>query len=888
MAASTPKSINVDDLFRHIFLGGSAHTYLLLARATIGDNFPPQFRSRDGIQFLESLSKEQIDIISTHSVLLFIRENTVSLEDVRQLLENKQLLLFLAQLREARGISEASKRTLFDLLQAPTLTPGMVSKNDLQWVTEYLTYEQFSFLTTGIAHHELSTEHFYALEKRGQFAPSIQERLLHEVPIEPLIRWLATHPFATAEKWLQDPLPTQDGQKRRIDTLSENQKHTILRRFRRFESQLPQEQWMRLFGIDEKTAWDICRTEIAVPTPTVERLNSQIGETTDSRDPQSLFLLESEDGFPTSNEDLIALVTRLLMDAKENTLCGARNFLKWGTAPENTSVCCDQDSVPLTVRYGGETHQIYTGGLFSDALFPVPTFTLRRRLMDAFKTVKPEEFYEGQELSEKQLEVFFEVDRIAKHLAGWYAHRMEPLEEQPLGDADSEGSFTTGEAEPIPEEVKAPQPVPTTEPARQTTLEEHMRDRFEAFLHSEDWKTSTALHELVLALYRHITEDSQLSKLYDKQSRSNTATYCLLSLLWLCRQATIEQLSPLLQSVTISPRTKYLLQNLADASYEERYEDNAWLTREQFHQFTSSYAPHTLSPLTPNRNFPPSCFASLSSELKRLESTEFYALCERTLSIRSMEEDTVENYIAAFGRFLAEGKQLSEEARRLLISLVDHYMSFVSDSVQPLVSNRTYFYNVRGLGQFVERAEVPEFIESEGNFASAICHFYTPINTTRHEGNCCVESILTALNGKERYMGEDGDKNLGVDIRDFRAKSVEYARDHKAELSAEFGEAQVDEVLRLYATELQNETTGSVVFACTCQRYGRPILVYSRTSSVDQTSPMYTASSIFTTDEDAALNPYAVFQQPGVTTGAPIRLMYWQHAHYALLKDKHQ
>lgn len=894
IASSKIHSFKLQHLFRYLFLGGSVQRFLVLAQSDSKLVPPSHLQTKEGVQFLESLSQQQLTIILNKLILPYFHKKQVSVQEIQHLLENTPLLKFLASLQDVQELSEESKRALFTLLTTPQITLGSVTERELSLIKGYLSFTEYAHLLAGIAYHELTAEGFYNLEFLGSFAPSIQKLALHTVPIEPLIRWISTLPFSEAQAWLKTPISTPDGNRRRMDTLSEEQKHTILRRFRRFDSPLPQEPWMQLFGIDDTTAWEMCKTELLPLSQTEERWNCQMGELIDPKDQLSLFLSTWQTSIPPSENDrgffYRSLVVWLLKNGKENTICGSRNFLTWGTASEYSSLCCSDDSIPLTVRIKGQPTQIYTGGLFSDTPFPVPAFTLRRKVLDILTTVSFEHFCTGEALSDTQKEVYFEVERIARQIATKYpqiierylegnysSSDFEDVQDSAPSDSESSSDRSSDDEAAIREEELAQPPspsLPVADPEPTHSLADHFRDHIEAFVRSEEMLSTATLHELVKALYRHITRNQRFSELYDSQSRSNTATYCLLSLLWLCRHATIEEQSATSTIVTLSPKTQYLLKTFADETFEVRYEDNPWLTPEQFHTFASSYAPHTLSPLTPDRNFPPSCFSALCNELKAIASPDFYTLCEKTIALRSMEDDTAANYIDAFEKLLPEGKTLSEEAHRLLIHLVDHYMTFVSDVTQAILPNKTYFFNIRGAGQFVDPSTIPLNIRSEGNYASAIAYFYNFVQPSRHDGNCCVESILIALNGIERYRDEKGKEALTEDIRNFRVSLVEYAKEHEADLKAEFGDQQVDRLLLRYAGTDLDEWTDTVALACISRRYGHPIQVYSRTS------PM------FTTDEKGELEPSAIFYKEKITTGAPIRLMYWDECHYCLLVEK--
>ena len=204
-------------------------------------------------------------------------------------------------------------------------------------------------------------------------------------------------------------------------------------------------------------------------------------------------------------------------------------------------------------------------------------------------------------------------------------------------------------------------------------------------------------------------------------------------------------------------------------------------------------------------------------------------------------------------------------------------MSFVSDFIQPIFPDGKYYFNPRGAGQFEPIERVPQFLRAEGNFASAICHFFTPIEPISHDGNCCVEAILIAHRGYIAYQKTDeGFFLLKKEIREFRDAVVRYAKEYEKELSTEFSQKDVSTLIQGYSTADQDLWTDDLALICASRCLQRPIIVYSRSGVV------------FSTDASGQLTPARMFSMEGVTRGAPIQLMFWDNAHYCLLNRREE
>jgi hypothetical protein len=228
-------------------------------------------------------------------------------------------------------------------------------------------------------------------------------------------------------------------------------------------------------------------------------------------------------------------------------------------------------------------------------------------------------------------------------------------------------------------------------------------------------------------------------------------------------------------------------------------------------------------------------------------------------------------------------QSVPDEAQRSLADLLDHYMSFVTDCVSPIEPNKKYYFDIRRIGQFSLEDQVPRFIRSEGNFASAVCLFFTPIEPRSHDGSCAVESILLAVKGKDAYPKSDSTSKgrLERDIREFREKIVQYARDHEAQLISKFGENDVRKLIQKYSNEHQNQWTSDMTLYCAAQVYERHIEVYTQFEG-----------GVFLTNSEGRLAPVMrfLYEEVDVKEGTKhiptISVIFWGNAHYALLENK--
>lgn len=196
-------------------------------------------------------------------------------------------------------------------------------------------------------------------------------------------------------------------------------------------------------------------------------------------------------------------------------------------------------------------------------------------------------------------------------------------------------------------------------------------------------------------------------------------------------------------------------------------------------------------------------------------------------------------------------------------------------SERGIKENHEYFFNARGSGDFGDAATIPRFLRSEGNFASLVCHFFTPYEPQRHDGSCGINSFLMALNGRGTYEGPEGSDKLAGDIRDFRKKVRKYAEDHKAELKKKYSKKEFKKFFDEFASDeyAANAYMSTVAWECAAKIYGRKIWIYSRTADS------------FRTDKKGEIEPAATFE-PLASDQPPIELLYWDQVHYCELERR--
>lgn len=801
---------------------------------------------------------------------VFLLPDRLSIADKISILDNEPLIQFMSRFRKGDA-SFSTLCSVWSLLKTAQLKPGMMHKTAYDQVKQALDVRERCHLLTGTNVEELTIDDFYDLEKGDRLKEVVQYAPLSFIPIEPLIRYLASQPTEEIATWLQAMIATSDDYVQRVDTISEAQRKQILRRFRQYSSPLPPDAWLRLFSLDEQTAFDICHTPIMEVSLRDQRLHAQLQQRIDPRDPASLFqAIGNFSTFKPCREKIFSMITDLLLTAKEETICGVRNYLVWGDSSVHTGLCAACDSQFLFTRLDGDLVSLYQWGMLSGPLFPVAPFSLRRRLIEVVSDTGVEDFLRRSVTGRDVDEVWNEVDRIVDYLEESYPF-LDPLRNLQQAIARYGGELLKKDAVVSDSWCGAGSDV-ACDPANA------LWQLHRSFVTTSAWHESRSLLVVLRALYQHITQSPHFSVRIDEQSRSEGAAYCLISLLILARYSEVTE-EKHRYTVSISPQVHYIIQCLDAEKMVPLPRDNPQLSPQQFFSCLSGYSLHTPTPISPSPNLGPGCFASLVRSVQELTAENFYGLCARSLALRSVEDSPITQYIELFKKEWPKGSSLDVEGEMSLEDLLDHYLSFVSERSVPLSPNSMYFFHPRAWGQFSKASEIPVDMRSEGNFASAICRLFTPVIPQNHDGNCCIESLLMAVHGKIVYEGVEGRERLHREIISFRLMMVEFGKKHEQKLREAIGGddwdlESVDRFLSFYDQPPYIEWTSPAVFWCASNLLQRPIRIFSR------------ISDYFSTDDQGRLIPSSVFDDGLLAGGRPIDLFYWGESHYCLLLSR--
>jgi len=710
---------------------------------------------------------------------------------------------------------------------------------------------------------------YYAAERQNRFEEIVQTTGLWSVPIEPLIRFFSSKPFPEISSWLDMTVSSSFlGEVRRVETLSQGQKEIILRRFRRYDSALPLVHWMKQLDVTEQDARYICANIEQPLSAEEQKWHDGLQAKIDSTDPLSLLLAVAEEKGVDPLDP--RLILDLLTTGKETSMCGDRIFITWGNA-EESSLCAAQDSTPLLARFDGKPCTVYQKGLFTDISFPVAFATLRRKLRQSEtlrRLVARSSHCEPPQCPEE----YFEIERIIQHLKERYPQ------------LDRNWRPETIPSMVVDEEQAAMQSVLVGEHERQAVEGRMEVDRGSEISSSfqrvvlklsekERYIRARTFLPLLRETYKALTRSDVVGSGYDTNTSSHRYPFTFLSLLLLARSARIKEFEGGVD-ITLGSNVHFHLKELDPSRYEERIEDNPGFTEDQFRTFCTGYALHTLSPITPSKEVSPKKFCSFVSAIQKLDLLTFYDVCAACRELIHVEDEMCEmgtgDYFSRFVQSLPSEVNLGEDAWQVMCGIADKYLGSVEKSLPQLVAGRAYLFNPRGVGDFCEEEDVPRFILSEGNFASLVSRFFDPCDTQLHDGNCAVNAFLMGINGREAYEGPDYWGRLQNDVRGFRNNVVTYAREHRAELVAEFGAEDVTSLIDNYANS-RFEWTGTLAWKCAAGLYGRPIHIYSRMNG-----------GRFSLNEKAEPAPAAVLLPDGEPQGPPINLMQWS-VHYCTL-----
>jgi hypothetical protein len=750
--------------------------------------------------------------------------------------------------------------SLFQALQSPSPTPKLVSLDGLRLFGPYLKPGQYIHLCRAFPDLKRQKGYFYAAEKACVFGCEAGQIPLCDVPIEPLVRFCGSKPFPLIKQWFLEKVQTADGEKTRVQTLSEEQKRAILSRYTRYGSSLPLPHWIDLLGVTEERAIQLCTL---APEPTLESLGFERGKVAfqealkrygDVSDPLAL-LLSAKDSFASPPQASSLEITReclvyLLLYADESSLCGERTILTWGNAPES-SLWAAHDGAPVIVRVEGGPQPMAQRSFGNQGGFSWAPVSLRRKIL--LRIAANRSYYISLLRSLRKPiqydtmvdEIVYEIDRIARHMHHWYP--------QLNGIHASYPSFSPPRLDLMTAEGWLQE--------YHCSLVESSASTFQQLLNGSYALLSTMVPR---SWYIQNVE-------YNRENGAHRHAFLFMSLLLLARSAHLE-ISENEIVVTFSKGVSF---RLLHVRREEHLEDNPGFTEEQFSKILSEGASHTLSPLTQNRYVTPLLVRQFIENIKAFNEEDFYALCLSCCSLLQSSDNEYPDPAESLQRLKAStplGQRLLPQTSTVLIALTNSYFTAVDKFSQPLIPGAKIRFDRKGLDEYSDSQHIPQFLWPMGNFASAICRFFIPIDPQLHDGNCGINSFLIGMYGQERY-GQDLNQ-LIPDIGDFRSSIVRYAREYSGPLAERYSQKEISDLIATFEPVHHGAWADTVVWECAAKMHRREIRVYSLVAGT------------FTINGEGEVAPSAVFHPEGVSSDPPINLMHFGSVHYCLLEPR--
>ena len=689
----------------------------------------------------------------------------------------------------------------------------------------------------------------YLAEAFSMLDMAISNVPLHEVATEPLIRFLFTKTFQEAKTWLEETLPDR---RKRLQTLSDEQKARILSSFPRFESIFPLKSWEELLGVTEEQAKDVvekARSDVSLHQPL-----SELKEI-DSNDPLNV-LHQTMEKFDVG---VAPAVVYMLISARVSArVCAGQPYLTWGSAEPASSLSVASDTTPLHTTAGS----VYPRGAFNVFSCSFPAVTLRRKIIENENNksgwidslVTALENNDPPDQSQDK-EIYYEIRRIAQHLREAYPTLSMDH------DTDSVYKRFT------------------------STLQPEMNELEHRFFTSSSFKKDTCFRILLRDLFREICRTPDLKQKIDFENLAHIHGVVFMALFLLVKHSKLT-LQPGKLEVGLSPFVRFSL-NYLDPQPETPPEDNPGIEPENFWSLKSDYPFHSLTPLTPNMNIPPQTFLALAENVQKLTLEEFYSLCAACVApqLLSIDADSALDDPRAT-RFLERienadpgvKKVLTEDTKLWLNNMATNYVPAMPKKPIPLkVGNKIPFYR-DGVADYTPLEKVPEYLNSAGNYASALLGFMKPHNPRLHDGSCGINAFLLGALG----LDLKDEKKIPLEalqemVQDFRKKIVAYARKHKTELEKKFGEEEVKKLIDKYKDMDNPQWATSLVWECAANIYKRLIIVYGCPENPGDT---------FSIREKGEIEPTAIFQPKTTPKGPPISLLWWESMHYCFLERK--
>lgn len=808
------------------------------------------FSNKELIGKLNTLSKDELTLVAY--LPEFRSDLCLNLKEViNSILSNKEKSnLYLSVLKkcpdfEFQQIYPHIER-VFECMHTPNLSVNAAHEAAYTLVKPFLSEKERFAVASVLPSFRDTVAYFYAAESAGELGNIASSMPLSNIPIDPLSRLIASRPFPEIKAWLEEPIPHTNT--KRVETLTLEQRNTILTRFPRYESNLPTQDWMEFFHVTEEEARAICSLpECTIESPELrlafEQTNNSMKDI-DSNDPHSL--LDWEEPLSLSL-DSFSQVVRLLCSARKESICGAREVLTWGNGTFS-SLCSSGNSIPLHARIEGNPVTLYQRNMFGDFEFPVYAATLQRGLINLINSdvsLVTSPSFKIEEYGELGAELQRMTDYFSK------THLQEP---------SGFKNFPPSVLDPMGPEGRL-------EKLHETICKHSGKHSFLPILRET--------YGSILSEFCNLHPE----KGYDRNNQSHRLALTFASVLFLLRTANAT-FSENVVDIDLAENCSYHLKFLP-GKCEAFIEDNPCVRdidkeveKQKFEDFLSDYSTHTLSPLTPNRSFSPQMCVNVMKEIQALDTSTFYALCSSCFALISNQADEYAEGPQVFEewqKLWPEGVSLSQTTKTFLLQLVKQYAVSVDFYSPPLIPGMKITFDPKGVNTYVPESLVPRFIHSEGNYASALCSSFTIHDTILHDGNCGINAFFSALNGPQEYSGPDGKDKIRKCITQFRKAVVDYAVQHKDDFPKEY---DINRTIRLYNDPTQSEWTENTEWLCAAEVYGREIRIYSRTRGD------------FTIDADYRVAPAAVFRPTGEPQGPPINILHYGDVHYCALIPK--
>jgi hypothetical protein len=241
------------------------------------------------------------------------------------------------------------------------------------------------------------------------------------------------------------------------------------------------------------------------------------------------------------------------------------------------------------------------------------------------------------------------------------------------------------------------------------------------------------------------------------------------------------------------------------------------------------------------------------------------------------EEDSfleLPDYYEKWHQNWPEGVSFSKETKTFFLQLTREYSTSLDQYAPPLMPKTKIAFDPHGFDTYTHGSLVPEFIRSEGNYASALCCFFDMRDTILHDGNCGIESFFVALNGPQEYEEPDSVAKIQECVGPFRKAIVEYATLHKADFPIEY-RVDLEGIINCYNDSTQTDWTGTAEWFCAAQVYEREIRLFSR------------SEGDFRIDAKGEIEPAAILVPlNGAAKGPPVNIMMYGKVHYCPLIPK--